>query len=89
MWAPDEMLLLDLIRKHFATVSLKFRHVRLRILTHIERTPEAVAAFRRVPTGNWRFEKRAVTERLVLELARRRQDGRLKSSHFLHATASS
>jgi chromosomal replication initiation ATPase DnaA len=69
MWAPDEMLLLDLIRKHFADRQLEVPDtVRLRILTHIERTPEAVAAFVARADQLALSEKRAVTERLVLEL---------------------
>jgi chromosomal replication initiation ATPase DnaA len=69
MWAPDETLLLGLIRKHFGDRQLEVPEIVMRrILIHIERTPEAVAAFVASAEGKALSEKRAVSERLVLEL---------------------
>jgi chromosomal replication initiation ATPase DnaA len=69
MWAPDETLLSGLIGKHFADRQLEVPQMVTRhILTHIERTPEAVAAFIASADRKALSEKRAVSERLVLEL---------------------
>jgi chromosomal replication initiation ATPase DnaA len=69
MWAPDETLLSQLVRKHFADRQLEVPEmVTRRILIHIERTPEAVAAFVASADRKALSEKRAVSERLVLEL---------------------
>jgi chromosomal replication initiation ATPase DnaA len=58
-----------LARKHFADRQIDVpENVVTRILTHVERTPEAIAAFvTRADRKAW-VEKRAVGERLVLEL---------------------
>ena len=69
MWAPDETLLLGLIRKHFSDRQIEVPEgVVKRILTHVERTPDAIAAFVARADARAMAEKRAVTERLVLEL---------------------
>ena len=69
MWAPDETLLSRLIRKHFADRQLEVPDaVVKRILTHVERTPEAVADFVARIDHKALSEKRAVTERLVLDV---------------------
>lgn len=69
IWAPDETLLLGLVRKHFADRQLEVPEaIATRILTHVERTPEAVAAFVARADARALSEKRAVTQRLVVDL---------------------
>jgi len=69
LWAPDDALLTGLIRKHFSDRQLEVADaVVARLLTHIERSPEAIAAFVARSDEKALAEKRAVTERLVLEL---------------------
>jgi chromosomal replication initiation ATPase DnaA len=69
MWAPDEKLLSALVTKHFADRQLEVAEgVVRRIVTHVERTPEAVAAFVARADRKALSEKRPVTDRLVLEL---------------------
>jgi len=69
MWAPDDALLSGLAAKHFADRQLSVPDaVMRRILTQVERTPAAIAAFVARLDEKALAEKRAVTERLVLEL---------------------
>ncbi|HMI96726.1 MAG TPA: hypothetical protein VK479_09460 [Micropepsaceae bacterium] len=69
MWAPDDNLLSALVTKHFADRQLEVTEgVVKRIITHVERTPEAVAAFVARADIKALAEKRSVTDRLVLEL---------------------
>jgi len=69
LWAPDDALLMGLIRKHFSDRQLEVADAAVaRLLTHLERTPEAIAAFIARTDEKALAEKRAVTERLVLEL---------------------
>jgi chromosomal replication initiation ATPase DnaA len=69
MWAPDDALLSALIRKHFSDRQLDVPQNAVQsILTHIERTPAAIAAFvDRVDTKAL-SEKRSITARFVLDL---------------------
>ena len=69
LWAPDDSLMAALVRKHFADRQLEVPDaVVRRILTHVERSPEAVASFVARADAKALAEKRAVSERLVLEL---------------------
>ena len=69
VWAPDDALLSALVRKHFADRQLDpSEAVVRRIITHVERTPAAVAAFVARADAKAMAEKRAVTERLIAEL---------------------
>jgi len=69
MWGPDDRLLSALVLKHFADRQLEVGEgVVKRIVTHVERTPEAVAAFVARADRKALAEKRPVTARLVLEL---------------------
>ena len=69
MWAPDDSLLSALVTKHFADRQLEAAEgVVTRIITHVERTPEAVAAFVERADRKALAEKRPITDRLVLEL---------------------
>jgi chromosomal replication initiation ATPase DnaA len=69
LWAPDDTLLSALVAKHFADRQLEAGETVIRrILTHVERTPEAIAAFVARADHKALAEKRAVTERLVLAL---------------------
>ena len=69
VWAPDDALLSALVRKHFADRQLDVAEaVVRRIITHGERTPEAVAAFVARADSKALAEKRAITERLIAEL---------------------
>ena len=69
MWAPDDSLLGALVAKHFADRQLEATEgVVKRIITHVERTPEAVAAFVERADRKALAEKRPITDRLVLEL---------------------
>ena len=69
MWVPDDKLLSALVTKHFADRQLEVTAgVVKRIVTHVERTPEAVAAFVARADSKALAEKRPVTDRLVLEL---------------------
>jgi chromosomal replication initiation ATPase DnaA len=46
VWAPDDHLLSALIRKQFADRQLEITDAIVRrLLTHVERTPQAIAAF--------------------------------------------
>lgn len=69
MWVPDDKLLGALVSKHFADRQLEVNEgVVKRIVTHVERTPEAVAAFVASADRKALAERRPVTARLVLEL---------------------
>ena len=69
MWMPDDKLLSALVIKHFADRQLEVAEaVVRRIVTHVERTPEAIAAFVARADLKALAEKRPVTDRLVLEL---------------------
>ena len=69
IWAPDDALLSGLVRKHFSDRQLDVSEgVVRRIITHVERTPSAVAAFVARADGKALAEKRAVTDRLIMEL---------------------
>jgi chromosomal replication initiation ATPase DnaA len=69
MWVPDDKLLCGLVTKHFADRQLEVTEgVVQRIVTHVERTPEAVAAFVERADKKALAEKRPVTDRLVVEL---------------------
>jgi chromosomal replication initiation ATPase DnaA len=69
VWAPDDHLLSALIRKQFADRQLEITDaVVRRLLTHVERTPQAVAAFIGRIDEKALAEKRAISERLVMEL---------------------
>ncbi len=69
LWQPDEVLLGALVRKHFADRQLEVSEgVVARILIHVERTPEAVAAFVGRIDAKALSEQRPVTERLVTDL---------------------
>lgn len=74
MWDIDETLLLSLVRKHFADRQLEVPDtVVRRILVHIDRTPEAVAAFVARADAKALSEKRAVTQSLVVDLVEAEQ----------------
>lgn len=69
VWAPDDTLLSALIRKHFADRQLAVPdNVIKRLLLHVERTPQSVAAFIGRIDEKALAEKRAIGERLVMEL---------------------
>jgi chromosomal replication initiation ATPase DnaA len=69
MWAPDDALLSALVVKHFSDRQLEApAAVIKRIITHVERTPEAIARFVARTDQKALSEKRAITERLILEL---------------------
>jgi chromosomal replication initiation ATPase DnaA len=69
VWAPDDALLCGLVVKHLADRQLGApAAVVARIVTQIERTPEAIGAFIARADRKALAEQRAVTERLVLEL---------------------
>ncbi len=69
VWAPDDALLMGLVRKQFSDRQLEVADaVAARLLTHLERTPKAIAGFIARIDEKALAEKRAVTERLVLEL---------------------
>jgi chromosomal replication initiation ATPase DnaA len=69
VWAPDDTLLTAVARKHFADRQLDVSGAIVkRILTHIERTPAAVAAFVARADSKALAEKRAITDRLIAEL---------------------
>ena len=69
MWAPDDALLSGLLCKHFADRQLDFSESLVgRVLSCLERTPEAIARFAARADGRALAEKRAIGERLVLEL---------------------
>ena len=68
MWAPDEALLSALIRKHFADRQLEVPDNAVQaILTHVERTPAAIAAFVDRLDTKALSEKRGITARFILE----------------------
>jgi chromosomal replication initiation ATPase DnaA len=69
MWAPDDELLSGLARKHFHDRQLEVPDgVVARILRHVERTPEAIAAFIARADRKALSEKRAVSDRLIVDL---------------------
>ena len=69
VWAPDDVLLSALIRKQFSDRQLDVADtVVRRLLTHVERTPRAIAAFVARIDEKALAEKRAIGERLVMEL---------------------
>ena len=69
VWAPDDDLLSALIRKQFSDRQLDAsENIVRRLLTHVERTPQAVAAFIARIDDKALAEKRAIGERLVMEL---------------------
>ena len=69
MWAPDEALLWALVRKHFADRQLEVLDSAVHsILTHVERTPAAIAAFVDRLDTKALSEKRNISARLILEL---------------------
>lgn len=69
VWAPDDQLLSALTRKQFADRQLDVADaVVRRLLTHVERTPQAIAAFIARIDEKALAEKRAISERLVMEL---------------------
>ena len=69
VWAPDDDLLSALIRKHFSDRQLDVPDtVVRRLLIHVERTPQAIAAFIARIDEKGLAEKRAIGERLVMEL---------------------
>jgi len=69
LWTPDDALLGALARKHFAGRQLEVSEaVVTRLVGRLERTPAAVAAFIARADAKALAEKRAVTERLVMEL---------------------
>lgn len=69
VWAPDDDLLSALIRKHFSDRQLEVTDsVVKRLLTHVERTPQAIAAFIARIDEKALAEKRSIGERLVMEL---------------------
>jgi chromosomal replication initiation ATPase DnaA len=69
LWAPDDALLSALIGKHFADRQLSVpAPVIGRIVTQLERTPQAVAEFVGRADQRALAEKRPVTERLIVQL---------------------
>jgi chromosomal replication initiation ATPase DnaA len=69
VWAPDDHLLSALICKQFADRQLEITDAIVRrLLTHVERTPQAIAAFIVRIDEKAFAEKRAISERLVMEL---------------------
>jgi chromosomal replication initiation ATPase DnaA len=69
VWAPDDALLRNLMHKHFADRQLNVPEAAIeRIVLHLERTPDAIADFVGKVDAKALSEKRAITERLVLEL---------------------
>ncbi len=77
LWAPDDALLNALVGKHFADRQMEVAEpVVRRILTHVERTPEAIRTFIARADFKALSERRAVTERLVLELIEAEESGK-------------
>lgn len=69
VWAPDDTLLAGLVRKLFADRQLGVSEgVVGRMVSSLERTPAAIREFVTLADKTAMAEKRAVTERLVLEL---------------------
>ena len=69
MWAPDDALLSGLVIKHFNDRQIQVPETAVKsILTHVERSPAAIAGFVARLDQKALSEKRAVTGRLVLEL---------------------
>lgn len=69
LWAPDDTLLSALIVKHFADRQLQVPESAVkRILSSVERTPDAIARFVALADEKALAEKRSISERLVLEL---------------------
>jgi chromosomal replication initiation ATPase DnaA len=66
-----------LVGKHFADRQLDVpENVVKRILTHVERTPEAIRTFIARADLKALSERRAITERLVLELIEAEESGK-------------
>ncbi len=69
LWAPDDALLGALIQKQFSDRQLDVSDaVVKRIIRHLERTPDAIAAFIARADVKALAEKRAITERLIMDL---------------------
>ena len=69
IWAPDDAFLSALVAKHFADRQLDVPPPAIeRIITHVERTPEAIADFVARADQKALSERRPITARLVLEL---------------------
>lgn len=69
VWAPDDNLLSALIRKQFSDRQLDVADsIVRRLLVHVERTPQAIAAFIARIDEKALAEKRAISERLIMEL---------------------
>jgi chromosomal replication initiation ATPase DnaA len=69
VWAPDDYLLAALVRKQFSDRQLEVADpIVRRLLTHVERTPQAVADFIARIDEKALAEKRPVSEKLVMEL---------------------
>ena len=69
VWAPDDHLLAALIKKQFADRQLDVTDAIVkRLLVHVERTPKAISAFVARIDDMALAEKRAVSERLVMDL---------------------
>jgi chromosomal replication initiation ATPase DnaA len=69
IWAPDDTLLAGIVRKHFADRQLSVPDTAIaRILTHVERTPAAIAAFIARADSKALSEKRPISVRLVMDL---------------------
>jgi chromosomal replication initiation ATPase DnaA len=69
MWAPDDALLFGLVAKHFADRQIEVPEAVIRtILTHVERSPAAIAGFVSRLDQKALSEKRPISGRLVLEL---------------------
>ena len=69
VWAPDDTLLSALIHKQFSDRQLVVSEtVVKRLLLHVERTPQAIAAFVARLDEKALAEKRPVAERLVMDL---------------------
>src|SRR6185295_12314274 len=69
LWAPDDALLGALIAKQFSDRQLEVSDAVInRLVRHLERTPDAIAGFIARADGKALAEKRAVTERLIMDL---------------------
>ena len=76
MELPDDALLADLAGKLFADRQLRVPNVVIaRMLSALERTPAAISAFVAAADQKGLAERRAVSERLVMELLERAERG--------------